>query len=103
MPYKITPDQIQVQHNAEKKRFEVAIKEFLAKAEYILAKQRIIFTHTEVPSDLEGNGIGAALAKTGLQYAREKELKVLPLCPFFASYIRRHPEYKDMLVKGVKV
>ncbi|HKK74382.1 MAG TPA: GNAT family N-acetyltransferase [Saprospiraceae bacterium] len=103
MAKKFSSDQIEVKHHPEAKRFEVSIEDYLAKAEYILTKQRIIFTHTEVPNDLEGNGIGAALAKTGLQYARDNKLEVMPLCPFFASYIRRHPEYKDLLAPGVNV
>lgn len=103
MSKKISPDQIEVKHNPEEKRFEVRIDQYLAKAEYILTKQKIIFTHTEVPSDLEGNGIGAALAKTGLRYAEDNELAVMPLCPFFASYIRKHPEYKKLLATGVNV
>jgi predicted GNAT family acetyltransferase len=103
MSKKISPDQIEGKHNPAEKRFEVSINEYLAKAEYILTKQKIIFTHTEVPSDLEGNGIGAALARTGLQYAKDNQLAVMPLCPFFASYIRKHPEYKTLLAKGVNV
>lgn len=100
---KIDPTQTQVVHNPDKRRFEFSHEGKLAKAEYILTKTRIIFTHTEVPPALEGNGIGAALAKFGLNYAREQELKVMPLCPFIASYIRKHPEYRDLVVAGVNL
>jgi predicted GNAT family acetyltransferase len=103
MKLSISPDQINVEHNPEGKCFEVKVESYTAKAEYILTQTRIIFTHTEVPVALEGNGIGAALAKTGLDYARENDLKVMPLCPFFASYMRRHPEYKDLLVAGINI
>lgn len=100
---KIDPQQIQVVHNPERKRFEFSHEGATARAEYILTKARIIFTHTEVPVALEGNGIGAALAKFGLDYARAHELKVMPLCPFVASYIRKNPIYRDLIVAGVNI
>ena len=100
---KIARESIKVVNNPEKKRFEVVVDAHTAVAEYILTKDRIIFTHTEVPKALEGNGIGAALASTGLNHAKEQGLKVMPLCPFIASYIRKHPEYRALLAAGINV
>jgi len=53
----------------------------------------IVFTHTEVPLQFQGKGVGAALARGALDAARAEGAEVIPLCPFIASYIRRHPEY----------
>lgn len=100
---KLTQDQIKVVNNQEKKRFEFKVDAHIAIAEYILTSTRIIFTHTEVPPALEGNGIGAALATTGLDYARINNLKVMPLCPFIAAFMRKNPEYQDLLVPGVHI
>ncbi len=57
----------------------------------------IVFTHTEVPEALEGHGIAAKLAHTALEHARAQRLTVVPLCPFVASYIRRHAEYQGLV------
>lgn len=100
---KIDPNLIQVVNNTERKRFEVVIDQYTAVAEYMLVGDRIIFTHTEVPVELEGNGIGARLAQTALDYAREQQRKVMPLCPYIAGYIRRHPEYRDLVLDGFRV
>jgi predicted GNAT family acetyltransferase len=54
----------------------------------------IVFTHTEVLPEYEGRGIGSALAKHVLDMARDEGLKVLPICPFIADWITRHPEYE---------
>lgn len=94
---------LEVINNPEKKRFEIKVGDHLAKAEYILTKTRIIFTHTEVPPALEGQGIGARLARFGLDYARQNQLQVMPLCPYIAAYIRKHPEYQDLLMKGIRI
>jgi len=50
-----------------------------------------------VPKALEGRGIGSALARGLLDLARAQKLKVKPLCPFVAGYIKKHPEYADLL------
>jgi predicted GNAT family acetyltransferase len=69
----------------------------MAIAEYILTPDKIIFTHTEVPEELEGKGIGSALAKYALEAVRGKGRTVFPMCPFFKAYIERHKEYQSLL------
>lgn len=96
-------EKFNVVNNEEKKRFEVKINGYLAVCEYIKLKTKIIFTHTEVPPALEGQGIGSMLAKTALDYARANELKVQPLCPYIAAYMKKHPEYQDLLMDGFRI
>ena len=74
--------------NPERKRFEVDLGDGQwAFAEYTLPKGKIMFTHTEVPPEHEGAGIGTQLIRTALAAARERGLQVIPICPFFAAYI----------------
>jgi uncharacterized protein len=90
-------EEYSVIHNEEETRFEVRLHGRLAELTYRITNERIIFTHTGVPPALEGRGIGGALAKTGLEYAREQNLGVIPLCPFVKGYIAQHPEYKPLI------
>jgi uncharacterized protein len=83
--------------NPERRRFEIDLGGAMAIAEYTLPAGIIMFTHTEVPPEHEGKGIGTALIRAGLAAARERGLKVIPICPFFAAYIQRHAEEKDLL------
>jgi predicted GNAT family acetyltransferase len=53
--------------------------------------------HTEVPEALNGRGIGSALARGILDLARAQGLKVVALCPFVSGYLKKHPEYSDLL------
>jgi predicted GNAT family acetyltransferase len=69
----------------------------LAELDYQRTGNEILFTHTGVPSALEGRGIGSALARAGLEYARAEGLTVVPLCPFVRSYIDRKPEYQPLV------
>jgi hypothetical protein len=88
-----------IRDNEDKRRFEVDLGDgSLAIADYALHPGKIIFTHTFVPPPKhEGQGIGSALIRFALNSARERGLKVVPVCPFFAACIMRHPEEQDLL------
>ena len=90
-------DRAKVIDNAEKHRFEVDLGDSVAVAEYIVTPTKIIFSHTEVPPQHEGKGIGTILIKAALESARTRGLKVIPTCPFFANYMKRHAEVQDLL------
>jgi predicted GNAT family acetyltransferase len=89
--------QLHIINNKLKHRFETEIGPRTAFLNYILADKVITFTHTEVPSSLNGRGIGTALVKAGLDYAIEQDLRVVPQCPFVADFIRLHPQYQSIV------
>ena len=94
----MTATDLTVRDNPGRHRFEIDLGggEF-AIAEYTLPAGKIMFTHTEVPPHHEGKGIGTALIRAGLQAARERGLKVIPICPFFAAYMQKHSEVQELL------
>lgn len=77
-------------------RFEADLGGKLAIIEYMLAGKNIVFTHTEVPPEFEGQGIANQLAYAALEYAQQEGYKIQALCPFVAAYIRKHPEYQPI-------
>ena len=88
----------QVANNADAGRYEVSLDgEPAGFAEYRLRDGRVIFTHTEVDSAFEGHGLGSSLARGALDDVRNRGLQAVPLCPFIAAYIERHPEYQDLV------
>ena len=93
---------VAVTNNPEKHRFEAVVEGHLAIAEYNLIRGGIVFTHTEVPQELEGRGIGSALIRAGLAHARENGLKVTPICPFFAASMKKHAETQDLLAPSFR-
>jgi predicted GNAT family acetyltransferase len=87
-----------VRDDPERRRLEIDLGGgSLAIAEYTLPAGKIMFTHTEVPPEHEGKGVGSALIRFGLGLARKCGLQVIPICPFFAAYIKKHPEEQDLL------
>ena len=87
----------EVIHNPEERRFELTVGGHLAVLDYIMMDDIIIFTHTGVPPEIEGGNVGIKLAQTGLEYARGNELGVRSKCWFVSKYLRRHPEYQDIV------
>ena len=55
------------------------------------------FPHTVVEEEYGGRGIAGNLARTALDDARQRGMTVVPRCSFFAAFIRKHPEYADLV------
>jgi uncharacterized protein len=87
--------------NVGARRFELHVDGELAGiVTYQTGPGRIVFVHTEVMPAFEGHGVGGRLAKAVLDVARERGLRVVARCPFIAEYIRRHPDYEDLLASA---
>jgi predicted GNAT family acetyltransferase/glutaredoxin len=91
-------DDAEIVHVPEKNRYELRLDgRLIGLAAYRRRNGRIAFTHTEVDPSCEGRGLGSRLAATVLEDAAREGLEVAPLCPFIASYIRKHPEYEKLV------
>lgn len=89
-----------VRDDPASQRYELEVERGLAFIDYLRDGGKVIMTHAEVPPALRGGGIGSALVKGALALVRERGDKVVPLCPFVARYMQRHPETRDLLAVG---
>lgn len=88
--------------NSEKNQFEFQIGKLTPKIEYVKSDDgEIYFMHTIVPFGLQGKGIGSQLTKKALANVKQQGLRLIPMCPFTANYIMKHPEWKSLVMKGV--
>ncbi|WP_109699555.1 GNAT family N-acetyltransferase [Chitinophaga deserti] len=94
---------IEIKENLNAKQFETRVNGFLAKVEYMEGGNRIFLTHTEVAPQLEGQGVAAALVERVLAILDERGAKIVPLCPYVATFIRKNPEWKRLLAHGINV
>ncbi|QNI31890.1 N-acetyltransferase [Alloacidobacterium dinghuense] len=92
-----------IRNNTLKHRFEVDVSARTAFLNYRVSENVITFTHTEVPSSLNGRGIGTALARVALEYAIEHGLRVIPQCSFVADFVRTHPQYQAALAITIEI
>jgi uncharacterized protein len=88
-----------VRHEPDRSRFVVDLdgEDQRATSSYQRDGDTMTLTSTHVPGSAEGRGVGSALARAALDHARAGGLRVVPNCPFMASYIERHPEYQDLV------
>jgi predicted GNAT family acetyltransferase len=87
-----------VRDNKEMHRFEIDADGKTAFITYRPGNGILTFLHEEVPKEVGGQGVGTALVKGTLDIVRAQGLKLVPRCPFMAAYIRKHPEYSDLVV-----
>jgi uncharacterized protein YciI/predicted GNAT family acetyltransferase len=87
-----------VVENPEAHRFEMTIGDAVAAAYYRLNDGNVVLTHTEVPQQLSGRGIGSKLAAGVFRLLRESGRKAVVRCSFMAAWVSRHPEVSDLVV-----
>ncbi|WP_417473945.1 GNAT family N-acetyltransferase [Luteimonas mephitis] len=86
-----------IRHDSEGRRFTTSQEGHEAFVEYEREGDVLVITHTIVPPEIGGRGIAGKLVEAALQHARTEGLKVRPDCSYAAAYMRRHPDYADLL------
>lgn len=89
-------ENLEVTHNEKENRFEAWIDGQLAKLDYTMDGSTIIMTHVGVHPDHRGRGVAGKVTQAALEYAKEKSLRVIPMCPYVGAYIRRNPQYMNL-------
>lgn len=94
-------EELKVRHDRSEGRFYISFDEYKdAVLDYEERKGNgytvLDFRHTFVPEPLRKQGIASRIVKTGFEYARERNLKVEPTCPFVESFLDEHEEYAHL-------
>jgi glutathione S-transferase len=94
------PIDAEVRENAPQHRFERLIHDTtIAAAYYRNAEGRLVFIHTEVPTEFSGQGIATALARGTFDLLRRTGRKAELICPFMVHFANTHPEYGDVVAR----
>jgi len=98
------PVQFTVTEAPTRERFEArdeagAVAGFVT---YQLTGSIIVYTHTETDPAYEGRGVGSTLARAVMDDAQAKRRMVVPICPFLAEWLRKHPEYEGIVVRSTR-
>jgi uncharacterized protein len=89
---------VTVDDNPIENRYEARIDGTIVGAsQYELTADTIVFLHTVVAQEYEGQGVGSAIARYALDDARARGLGVRPLCPYIRGWLQRHPDYADLI------
>jgi len=99
---KIDLENLPVRNNEADGQFEIEVDGQVAVLEYFVRGSTIVYPHTLVPAELEQHGLAAKLAHHALEYARANRFSVIPACPYVQAYLRKHPEYSDLVAAGIE-
>ena len=86
-----------IHDNAEAHRYELPVEDQTAVVIYNRSDRNLMITETLVPEALEGRGIASRMARHVIEDARDRGLLILPVCPFFAAYLQKHPEHAGVV------
>ena len=89
---------LRIDHDSTGHRFSVEVDGLECELVYRLAGSVMTITHTGVPEQLAGRGIGAQLMGAALDAARKAGWKVVPACSYAAAFMLKHPEFEDLLL-----
>ena len=87
---------LEVVHNKAEERFETWIDGQLSKLDYMQDGNTMVITHVGVHPNHRGQGVAGKITEVALEYAKEKSFRVIPMCPYVATFIRRNPQYEDL-------
>jgi len=62
-----------------------------------MGDMKIIIDHTQVDKNYNGRGYGKMMLAKAVEFARENQIKIIPLCPFAKSVFDKTPDYSDVL------
>ena len=93
----MTTRNIDVVRNEAANRFEAIVDGMPCVLEYELYGDVLAIDHVLVPDAVGGRGIAGELTRTALETARREHWRVVPNCPYVATYIARHPQYADLV------
>ncbi len=85
--------------NTARSRYEMVVDGVTAYVTYARHGDRLTLVHTEVPKALGGRGVGSSLATAVLEDVRKRGLRVEVECEFLEAFIKRHPEFADLVVE----
>ncbi len=86
-----------IRDEPDQRRYALTIDGHTAVVAYNLVQGGLMVTETLVPQALEGRGVAGRLARHVLGDIKARDLLILPVCPYFAGYLQKHPEWTDIV------
>ena len=96
---------LEIRRNDRQSRFEAPLEGIAGAGPATLAYRKVSddvldYVSTKVPPEARGKGVAGKLVREALDWARGEGYKVIPTCSYVDAWIRRHPDYQDLVAEG---
>ncbi|MBC7641322.1 MAG: N-acetyltransferase [Flavobacterium sp.] len=98
-----TLQKLEIKDNTFARQFETLVAEGMVTVEYSFQEKKIFLTKINTPEGFENEDFITDYLKTIMEIAYERKLKVVPILPKIALFIKKNPTYKDLLPPGIKI
>jgi hypothetical protein len=86
-----------VTNNAAQSRYELTEQGHMAYADYRKEQGTLYIKYVFAPPELRGSGAAGRLMDGVTGFARAENLKIMPICGYAASWLRKHKEHHDLM------
>lgn len=90
-------EELELIDNKQQHNFELWLENKRSFIDYNKKGNKVYLLHTEVPKELEGRGVASALVEKTLKHLENENLKLVPLCTYVQSFLKRHPEWNRLV------
>lgn len=90
-------DDIKLINNTALHNFELFVDEHRSFIDYKQKGDKMYLVHTEVPKELQGQGVAEALVAKAFEYVEQHHLTLVPLCSYVQAFLQKHPEWDRIL------
>lgn len=94
---------MEIKDNSFSRQFETTAPEGSVTVEYSFQERKIFLTRINTPENFNNEQFIDDLLKEIMSIAEEKKLKVVPIFPRIAAFIKKNPIYKEMLPPGIRL
>lgn len=99
-----TEQEIHFEHDTEGEQFDAIVGKYRAYIRYRANREgKIFLTHTEADPELQGKGVAEKLVQYVFNYIEEQGMRMIPVCPYIKTYLKRHPEYMRIVASGIQL
>lgn len=94
---------MEIKDNTFARQFEAAIPEGLLSVEYSFQEKKIFLTKINTPDSFKNEALIDLLLKNIMENIIERKFKLVPIYPRIVSFIKKNPEYKELLPPGIRI
>ncbi len=96
-------EKLEIKDNTFARQFETLVDGKIISVEYSFQEKKIFLTRINIFDGFNNEEFITTFLKNIMEIAYERKLKVVPILPKIAAFMRKNPTYRDLLPPGIKI